>query len=686
MTDQPAPPPNEDERRLLERLTQGIAQRDRTFFDGLTPHEQQNALAILRELRAAGAAPSLDTLWEIDYERRPLAVPQFFGDPVYCGEFLHKNLYDVWRHDIQLVIEQQKVEWILTGSIGAGKTTAAIALLLYVLHRLLCMHDPCGFYKQSSIVFSAFSILKSLSDSVEYELVTKFLLESEFFRSQSVVDEEANRRKPQNAIISFPKGLRFAFGSRSVHALGQNSVAGLLDEVAFSGGVEGKHMVELYNAIKRRMESRFLDSKGSNPGIMCLVSSANMEGDFLDRHIKESLNKENHHISSYALWDVKRFDGPRFRLQVGDMIHSSQILDEVSADGQVVREVLAPTEGARVIQVPTMLRDKFESDIEGAIRDFAGISLFTSTPFIPHRERIREAIVSDLKHPFTIAEPHINIRSDVELEHIFLKDVLFHCVDPFRDIWHITRHPTAPRFVHIDPALKHDSLGLAICHLAGVREIWRTDNEGKPFSELAPVVEFDLLLRVPPTPGSEIDLAKLQSFIFFLIRMGMPIRLVTYDQFQSAGAIQTFTKASIESKRVSVDITPEQYLALKEAIMEQRVRYYAYEPFIRELTMLQRIDTRPTRAVILRRRFRVDHPANGSKDVADAAAAACWSCVTSKHSASQIASLRAIDGIESLTTKPPLPANPRLNQPSASWIVRDHDEGDAIARLLDGGL
>lgn len=686
-TTTPAPPASPEEQRLIDRLTQGLVHRDRSFFDGLTPHERETALAILRELRGAGASPSLDLLWEVDFERRPLGVDEFFTDPDYCGEFLAKKLYPQWRVEFAHIIEQHCVEAIFTGAIGIGKTTAAVAFNMYLLHRLLCMHDPCGFYNSTSVVFALFSVIKSLSDTVEYNMITKLLLESEFFRSMSAVSDEDNKRKPQNAVISFPKGIRFAFGSKAVHTLGQDVFSGIMDEVAFGGGgAESTQMKELYNNVRRRMDSRFKDSRGAVPGVLCVCSSANLEGDFLDTHIKQSLNNKSTHIVNFAIWDVKPYDGPRFRVQVGDMVHGSRVLDSVDEFGQLAGEIEAPMEGARVIDVPTVHYEEFVKDVEGAIRDLAGISLFTSTPFIPHRERIRDAIVADIKHPFTIEEPHIHIRSELELEHIFVKETLFDCVDQFRDIWQIRRHQTAPRFAHIDPAIKHDGLGLAICHLAGVREVRRVDQEGKPFTELAPVVEFDLLLRVPPTPGSEIDLAKMQSFIFFLIRLGMPIRLVTYDQFQSAGAIQTFVKASIESKRVSVDINPEQYLTLKEAIMEGRMRYYAYEPFLREVTMLQRVDAKPSRAIMMRRRFKVDHPAGGSKDCADAAAAACWTCVTSKYSASQIASLRAIDGIESLTTKPPLPANPRLTQPSASWIVKDHDEGDAISRMLDGGL
>jgi len=679
--------PTQDEQRLLARVLDEAKHHDRIFFNALSDHEQQAALAMLRELRLQGNSPTLDQFWEIDYERRPLTVAQFFDDPYHCGKFLHENLYDVWRQDMQDVVEGHCIEWILAGAIGVGKTTVAMAFMLYMIQRLLCMRDPCGYYKTpAGIVFAFFSIIVHLAKSVEYNILTTELLDSEFFRSLTAVDED-KRRTEQNAVLLFPKNIKFAFGSKAVHTLGQNVYAGVMDEVAFAGGTENSQMVTLYNNVRRRMESRFMDEQSEDqPGVLCIVSSANREGDFLDTHIKAHRDDPMVHISTYARWHVKPFPGPWFRVQVGDKLHASRVLDvvEESVDRKGERKVVPQSEpalGANVVEVPAQFYQQFVEDIEGALRDIAGVSIFTSNPVFPHREKIYACATDELPFPFTVDEPRVHIHSDIELEHVFKKEALFKCVDPFRDVWQIIRHPASPRFVHVDLGLKHDSCGIAICHIAGVKTVTRLDNQDKAHQEVAPMVEFDLVVRIPPTPNSEIDIAKVRSFIFFLIKLGMPVQFVSYDGFASEESLQVFVKASIEAKRISVDKDPAAYLSLKSAIMEERARYYGYEPMMRELAQLQRVDPKPG-TIMWHRKFKIDHPPKGSKDASDAAAGACYMCVTSKFAETQLLSPEVLAGAKEAFGKPPLqiPAEP------ISWAIRDHDEADVIAKYLDGGF
>lgn len=40
---------------------------------------------------------------------------------------------------------------ILTGAIGIGKSTFAVVCLLYMLYRLLCLHDPYTYYGMQAI-------------------------------------------------------------------------------------------------------------------------------------------------------------------------------------------------------------------------------------------------------------------------------------------------------------------------------------------------------------------------------------------------------------------------------------------------------------------------------------------------------------------------------------------------------
>ena len=65
-----------------------------------------------------------------------------------------------------------------------------------------------------------------------------------------------------------------------------------------------------------------------------------------------------------------------------------------------------------------------------------------------------------------------------------------------------------------------------------------------------------------------------------------------------------------------MDTTPDAYDNLKTAFYEDRVKYYAYEPVLKELQDLQE--------TWHGKRRKIDHPPKKSKDVADALAGVCF--------------------------------------------------------------
>ena len=81
-------------------------------------------MRILEEFRAEGQSSTYRDLMEVDYERVPVSIGQFLTDPDYMGKDL-KGLYPVWQKDLREVFgsASRVVEWIMTGSIGCGKTT-----------------------------------------------------------------------------------------------------------------------------------------------------------------------------------------------------------------------------------------------------------------------------------------------------------------------------------------------------------------------------------------------------------------------------------------------------------------------------------------------------------------------------------------------------------------------------------
>lgn len=673
--------PEETER--LERFVREIARRNGKveMLDHVNERDRAELYRILKS--RLNPDPEISkklekSAWGSVYAHRPVSVEQFVEDEFYIGQWYKQNLYEKWKEEIVHVINNDVIEWVLSGAIGIGKTSAAMLATMYKLYLVTCMRDPCAFYGCTSIVFGLFSVSLTLAQDVEAEMLITRLKESEYFRQVVGVSEDnLGGQKTRAKILKFPNNIKFAFGSQASHALGQDVYSAIVDEIAFSKSVGAKQVRNLYNGVKTRLESRFMTGTGRVPGILAVASSANVEGDFLDEHLQNSKVKDKVHISSFALYQMKSFPGARFRVLIGTKFYASRILDSVEKlpsgeyrvrplDGRIPDE-------ARVEEVPVAWYERFVEDIERSIRDICGISLFSASPFFAEQERIRVAFSDERPHPFTIDEPTLSLDDEeFSLESIFSRDEYFDEVDTFRHTYRPKVNPGAPRFLHIDLSKTQDCVGLACCHLYGFREVERPDLEGKPQKSSMPVVYVDFLLRVHPPVGSEIDFSKLTSFVFYLKDIGMPVGSVTFDQFQSTYHQQLFRKAGVESKEISMDRTPVAYQTLKAGILAECLKGYPYKPIIEELGGLQVTHTASGR-------IKVDHTPTGSKDVADALAGAHYAVVTSDYVKDRTAEM---DIIESQLQKRRA-LKPQQNPRPSDWVASDYSDYDRVTDVLD---
>ena len=182
----------------------------------------------------------------------------------------------------------------------------------------------------------------------------------------------------------------------------------------------------------------------------------------------------------------------------------------------------------------------------------------------------------------------------------------------------LSRLKSKPRFVHCDLSFSSDSTGIAMGYVDGFKYVTRRNEEGKEFSVRMPVIVIEFMLKINPPKGGEIQLADVRSLVYELRSYGYPIRKVTFDSFQSKDSMQQFATAGIESGHVSADTNPQVYNAYKEALYEDRLITYHYDTLFQETIRLEKNE----------KKNKVDHPANGSKDVADAVAGVCYLCVT----------------------------------------------------------
>lgn len=631
---------------LLTALDHG----DRQLFDSLSWHEKEQVLSILREFQEKGASPSYDVLWELDYREKPVDIKTFIEDRYYSGDF-GAGLYEKWKEELWTVLRpgSKVVEWCITGPIGGGKTTAATFGEFYKLYAMCCMRDPFKFYELmggGKLVWGFFTRTLELSDKQGFGKIRNFIRGSPWFRDRYLT-KMGGREK-----IELPHNIVVVGGSQMEHALGIDVYSYQIDEANFMNTKENAEeegqAYQLYSATQRRLKSRFME-RGHTPGLVTLISSKQSVNAFLEKHIEEGKGDPNVHVSDFPSWLIKpskKFTGVWFPVEVGNAYRSSRIVPNVT-----VKSTLTPTtdqipegaeigEGTRVVFVPEEYRKDFERDINGALRDIAGVATWAVSPLIWRPEAISECITIDYENPFTEKEITISTDWDIEIDSWLKTSDIF---EVKHSKWIPKFDSLAPRYAHVDLARLGDSAAIAIGHVRYYRQKTYEAEDGSKTTHTAPVIRIDMLIRINPPPVGEIDFEKIRKFLLKIDGMGMKLRRISFDGYQSADSIQLLRKMGWDATKatrglpvkkdyarhsevLSVDRDDLPYTYVRNAVLEHRLEYPAHEKLIEELTRLEHdVEKR-----------KVDHPEGGSKDLADAVAGVVFWCMTLKSEYARI--------------------------------------------------
>lgn len=615
---------------LFDRVALEALHSHRKLFDELSLHEKELVIRWLSDALIDGDPSNAvhNVLWEIDYVRKPVGIETFIMDDYYLGKVLNK-LHPLWIEDLKTVFApRSKIsEWILTGGIGTGKTTLAMAAIAYKLYCLSCLKDAPSYYgllPKSLIVLGIYSITKRQVADTGYFKLRGHVDNSPYFRNDfprsTKIDSQVDFEKTTGKLI------KVIPGSQELHALGLDLFSFSMDEVNFMREKTDKEMgtmigqaYDLYNATRTRITSRFLRPGGVIPGIMLLMSSRKSQTSFLEERLKK-IDRTVTHVSDYALWEVKpatNYTLPWFKVEVGDRIAASRILEP--------KEKIRP--GARIIEVPGEYKKLFQEDVDQNLRDVAGIATFNISPLVRDRKSVFDAVRKSIPKPFARKSVTLDILDDIQLAEFF--DMNIAC-KIFKGKYVPRINPSAPRFGHTDIALTGDSAGIAMGHVSGVVSVERVKDDGTVAREESPFIIIDFMLRITPPPSSEIELKKLRAFWFYILKF-YPLIRVTFDGFQSADSMQILKKrGKMESGLLSIDKVDTPYLSLRSAHFDRRIAMYDYTPYQDEVLDLERV-------MIKGRKPKVDHPTRsskgvkGSKDVSDAVAGVVWQCVSDER-------------------------------------------------------
>jgi hypothetical protein len=523
---------------------------------------------------------------DIQYKWKPVGIREFIVSPDYLGK--GGEIYDAVLDCAEELNSGAYVEAILTGGIGSGKTTLALYTCAYQLYLLSCLRSPQRLYgldPASEILFIFQSITKRLAEGVDYKRFREMIGASPYFNTHFPFNKGLESR------LDFPNRISVVpvAGSETA-AIGQNVIGGIIDELNYMAVVEKSKVsvdkgtydqaVAVYNSIARRRKSRFMES-GKMPGILCLVSSKKYPGQFTDQKVDEAKRDKTIYVYDKRVWDVKpsSFTSGWFHVFVGDLTRKPRILN----DGEEVKD----EDRALVVSVPLEFKEEFNKDIINALREIAGVSTLARHPFMLEVEKVSQSFKKSRESIFN--------QSPVDFVETLLKldKAKFH-------------KPELPRFVHVDLAISNDSAGLTIGTVTGFRNAGESDTE-----YFMPEIHIDGVLEIKPPKNGEILFSKIRKVLFVLKSLGLNIRWVTFDQFQSTDSQQILRQKGFITGQQSIDTVPcRPYEFLKSAMYDDRVSIPVHPHVLKELLALER-DSKTGK---------IDHPPDGSKDCADSLA------------------------------------------------------------------
>jgi len=247
----------------------------------------------------------LDSLYKMDYKERPVDVETFICDPRFLGKITSKGrtIYNVWKKELNIVLnEDSKTMIVFTGAIGTGKTNSAVIGICFVMHRILCLKNPWGFFNLSDgdkMAIAFFNLTRDLGKSKDFNLLQAFLLSSSWFKERAI-----NITGTVYPIVNFSifKYILSSPYSKGFGVIGEHVIAAIMDEVdSPTESIKQKERVlKAYKTTSRRFESRFVVDDESI-GRFFLVASKQDEVAFLNTFVEEMKGAKNVYVVDVPL-------------------------------------------------------------------------------------------------------------------------------------------------------------------------------------------------------------------------------------------------------------------------------------------------------------------------------------------------------------------------------------------------
>lgn len=567
------------------------------------------------------------------FERKPATILEFIG-PGYLNQEvgrarirpgIKKALVDIFGEEVHTNKIAAFEEAMLTGAIGIGKTTFAALALPYMAHWLLCLKDPQDYFSLlpgSKIAIMFMSTSEKQARGVLFSDVFNKIDASPWFQKYYP------RNKSIKTYIEFSSKNIFILpgDSKETTFEGYNIIGGVIDEQDSHVITKEKDYADVgYDTITGRMRSRF-----GKRGFLCLIGQMKKSNGFAMRKYHAFLASKRAYVVRMTIWESLGWDW------VGDdelepypfLKNCSQNDDgSLNPDGEhdsffydIKRKTFIPPgiaallpDSKTLIEIPMYYYEDFRNKPEKSLKDLAGIPPKVSDPFISRIDKIEACrdrwIMGSFKNEDFSQTSALDLSIYSPVDKV--------CTRPRFAPWFTNKIilDARRRCLHVDIAYsaQGDALGMAMGHVSHL--VTTDDGEEKPY------IKIDFVLRIKAAAGNQIMLADVRKIIYEVRdTLRFKLKKVTYDGFESIDSIQQLRRKRFEADKISMDKTRGPYENLRDAIYEDRIEFPPYvteldpgsskyaEIVIKELSELQDMGNK------------IDHPIDGSKDVADSIA------------------------------------------------------------------
>lgn len=506
--------------------------------------------------------------------------PHFIHRPVNARQFVvgeeFLNCPEAWP-EVQEIMERlfaeatkgklfsAYTEFVFLAGIGSGKSFLVSCIFCYVVYWLLCLESPQKYFDLAPK--STICLINTSTTASQAKKVV-------FGKIRARIDSSPWFQKfamPDRHIRSelrFPKDIVIFPGSSSETApIGYDVLVANVDEASFFIETDDRSgAAQVFDTLQRRIDSRF-----GERGLIAVTSSPRYVDDFTEKKFEDSTRFP--YILGYRrpTWEMRPDD--KAKIAAGECF-----------------ELEHPTT-KKLVKIPNKYRKAFDKNPRKAWRDFGAAGSLVLEAFFTEEEiqKLEAAAKSNALPPAVI-----NGKLNPDLR----------------------PKPGSSYRAHIDLGIVRDACGLALAssddgETVEVPVILRIVSELRAAELNEKEEPFDLIIG-----RDQVDIDGVLDLLYQLSALGFFIELVTFDNYQSIHSKQKLEKQGYQTGALSVDRDTEAYDTLKSVARVGRFRCCPHAFFTHEIKRLE-----------LRNGKKVDHPANGSKDVADAVAGAVKSCL-----------------------------------------------------------